>query len=558
MNKVYDFTFPKLTDSFLADADIVEIRRFDHRGREVVRVGKRVSFLPKIKVNSLKRPLVHSLVYESRKVYLVVLSPIITTKKELAGYDLVVFDAGRIYEWLKSHSNNLLFDIVEKNEEGYEFVFKTYDEKLCDGLKEVIKRNKEMYKIKTCEKYICFLKKIDHEGRFLLYFRIDSFKLNKKLIHKTSRIILYVVSSMIVFYMILYFFGIPNVRRLLRTTDSYIKEIEEKNKQIDSQRKLLNTYIQLSPDIFLVMNEKFEVILINKAGCELLCCRLDDVRGKNILKIESLKFERDELKRVLESIKKSENSTDKIGFLTKIRTGCHENRLISWSASVVRNNDGSIRFIICIGEDITEHEMRERENLKLRSAIEEATVSIMITDTEGKIEYVNPFFCSLTGYSRDEVIGKTPRIVKSGEHPKEFYENLWRTIKSGKVWKGEFHNRKKSGELYWERATISPVHDSEGNIINFIAIKEDITKLKEITEQYYQLQKIQAIGTLAGGIAHDFNNILSAMTGYIELIDLKLKKGEDVKNYIKRIKTSIKRAKELLSQILLFQEKTKT
>jgi PAS domain S-box-containing protein len=103
----------------------------------------------------------------------------------------------------------------------------------------------------------------------------------------------------------------------------------------------------------------------------------------------------------------------------------------------------------------------------------------VITGTDGTIEYVNPKFTSLTGYSREEVMGANPRILKSGEQPVGFYADLWKTITSGREWRGEFHNRKKNGEYYWEFASISPLLDEKGAITHYIAVKEDITARKE-------------------------------------------------------------------------------
>jgi PAS domain S-box-containing protein len=105
---------------------------------------------------------------------------------------------------------------------------------------------------------------------------------------------------------------------------------------------------------------------------------------------------------------------------------------------------------------------------------------IIVTDTQGKIHYVNKKFSEITGYSSDEVIGKNPSLLKSGDHPLEFYQKLWNTISSGKMWDGEFHNKKKNGEMYWEHATISPIYDKQRNLTYFIAIKQETTNRKEM------------------------------------------------------------------------------
>ncbi|MFA9388902.1 MAG: PAS domain S-box protein [Prolixibacteraceae bacterium] len=131
---------------------------------------------------------------------------------------------------------------------------------------------------------------------------------------------------------------------------------------------------------------------------------------------------------------------------------------------------------------IEESKHADKEIRKLSQAVEQNPASIVITDIKGNIEYVNPTFCTLTGYTKEEVIGKNPRILKTETTGSEVYAELWKTILAGNEWKGEFHNRKKNGELYWELASISSVKNNEGEILNFLAIKEDITKRKATEE----------------------------------------------------------------------------
>ena len=133
-----------------------------------------------------------------------------------------------------------------------------------------------------------------------------------------------------------------------------------------------------------------------------------------------------------------------------------------------------------ISIDITERKMLEGRNAMLSKAIEASPVSVVITDIKGNIEYVNPFFEEKTGYTLKEIIGGNPRILKSGNQPKHYYENMWNTILKGNIWRGEFQNKKKNGEIYWEKGIISPVLNKGGGIEHFIAIKEDITQQKHL------------------------------------------------------------------------------
>ncbi|MFQ5964700.1 MAG: PAS domain S-box protein [Candidatus Scalinduaceae bacterium] len=150
---------------------------------------------------------------------------------------------------------------------------------------------------------------------------------------------------------------------------------------------------------------------------------------------------------------------------------------IEMSLSFQKDSEDRYTFMSII-RDITEREKRGEEIRKLSRAIEQSPVSVVITDTKGNIEYVNKKFMQTTGYTYEEVIGKNPRVLKSDDKTSEEYRELWDTITSGNEWVGEFHNKKKNGQLYWEYASISPIKNQDGKITHFIAVKEDITERK--------------------------------------------------------------------------------
>ncbi len=143
--------------------------------------------------------------------------------------------------------------------------------------------------------------------------------------------------------------------------------------------------------------------------------------------------------------------------------------------------DGKDNVVIII-KDITQKKIREEQIRKLTQAVEQSPAVVIITDTSGYIEYVNPKFEQITGYSFDEVRGKKTSVLKSGQHSSEFYKDLWDTINKGNEWKGEFRNKKKNGEIYWESASISPIRNRAGQITHFLAVKENITERKRAEE----------------------------------------------------------------------------
>ena len=216
------------------------------------------------------------------------------------------------------------------------------------------------------------------------------------------------------------------------------------------------------------------------------------------------------------------------------------------------------KFIFAYVVDITERRKSEMERTQLVSAVEQSNDNIVITDIDGNIEYVNPAFERNTGYSRSEVHGENQRFLKSGEYNDAFYRNMWETITSGRIWTGNIINKRKNESLIEEFATIFPVVSSSGEIKNFVAVKRDMTEQNIMEDQLRQMQKLDALGTLASGVAHDFNNILGAIFGYTQLSKKKLSdfaEHQKVVGYLDKIFSASGRAKELIDQILTFSRK---
>ncbi len=202
----------------------------------------------------------------------------------------------------------------------------------------------------------------------------------------------------------------------------------------------------------------------------------------------------------------------------------------------------------------------EVRNRSLAEAIVQSGGSVVITDREGRIEYANPACCRAYGYAESELIGANPRIFKSGETPDAVYEELWETICAGQTWRGELSNRTRDGHIVREAVSVSPVRDDRGEIRHFVAIKEDITQLREderkrheLFERVARLERMEVVGALAAGVAHDFNNVLVAILGYSELA-ANLLRGEGgsprVARYIEEIRIGGDRARTLVQQLL--------
>jgi two-component system cell cycle sensor histidine kinase/response regulator CckA len=201
-------------------------------------------------------------------------------------------------------------------------------------------------------------------------------------------------------------------------------------------------------------------------------------------------------------------------------------------------------------------EHQTTEQLRLQGlAMEAAANGIVITDRQGTIRYVNPAFTAITGYSREEALGRNPRILKSGNQPPAFYQDLWETILAGKVWCGELTNRRKDESLYSTILTITPVRDNHAGVTHFIGIHQDVTQQRRLEAQFLQAQKMEAFGQLAGGVAHDFNNMLTTILGFSDLLLAGQQVKEEGRESIIQIRNAGERAAGLTRQLLAFSRK---
>jgi PAS domain S-box-containing protein len=200
-------------------------------------------------------------------------------------------------------------------------------------------------------------------------------------------------------------------------------------------------------------------------------------------------------------------------------------------------------------DDVRRAEERER---LLATAIDASAEAIVVTDREGVIEYVNPAYEKTSGYSLEELAGRKSSILKSGQQNDDFYGELWSTITSGRAWRGHLVNRRKDGTLYEEEASISPVFARDGSISNFVGVKKDMTRERDLETRLLQAQKLDAIGRVAGGVAHDFNNLLGVITGYADLLESTLDSAHPARRRLQQIRRATQSAAELTHQLLAF------
>ena len=208
--------------------------------------------------------------------------------------------------------------------------------------------------------------------------------------------------------------------------------------------------------------------------------------------------------------------------------------------------------VYAIFDDITEHRRAEMERERLMAAIEQTGDIVMITDPEGTIQYLNSAFETVTGYRRRDAVGQNPRLLKSGKQAPAFYGDLWEAISSGRRWTGRMVNKRADGKLYTEEATISPVVDALGRIVNYVAVKRDITEHLQLEQQFQQAMKMEAVGRLAGGVAHDLNNALTPLLGIGGILLRQMRPGTEWYDDVMAMRDSGERCANLTRQLLAF------
>jgi two-component system cell cycle sensor histidine kinase/response regulator CckA len=331
-----------------------------------------------------------------------------------------------------------------------------------------------------------------------------------------------------------------DILRIKNTRDAKmpLEKKEDETEVIIDERHFKDLIMQL-PEGIVITDLDENLLFVNKEFVSMLGYEPSELLGRNLSEI----IDDDEIEAVRAETSKRRVGVSSSYILRMIRKD--SGRIIVKISGVPRRDDqdnviGTMAVII----DITAEKERELELLKLSGAIEASPTSVVITDTEGTIEYVNPKFTELTGYSYEEVMGENPRILKSGKTPSDLYERLWKTITLGEIWRGRFVNKKKNGELYWEDAWISPIKSQNSDITHYVAVKEDITK-NVIAEEKLQ-SSYQDLEFYASFLAHDMRNDLQVLMSHAEAALMVVEKNSKASDYIKIVQAASERMVNLL------------
>lgn len=245
-----------------------------------------------------------------------------------------------------------------------------------------------------------------------------------------------------------------------------------------------------------------------------------------------------------------------IGTGRRVQARRKDGDLIPIYLTVSKVQEGQNISFTGIMRDLSDEEKKDVELRQLSRAVEQSPVSIIITNAAGNIEYVNPRFYHITGYREDEVLGKNPSFLSSGQTSEEDHKEMWETISKGGIWRGVFHNKKKNGDPFWHSSTICPVRDQEGEITHYISINEDITDARKKESMLAHAMKLEAIGRMTDGISHDFNNLLTIIRGNLKFLEQDMgDENEDHKELVEDALSAAQDGADLIKRLLAFSRR---
>lgn len=303
------------------------------------------------------------------------------------------------------------------------------------------------------------------------------------------------------------------------------------------------------PDLYFLLDTNGDIIKLNKHADEIIRLNLD-YKPTNFLDLIDL-CNREKVSNIF-------FQCASFGKTTNIETQFLLNKTefqvkISFSLYKFNFNRKKIEYIISSVKDITEEKIKEIELQRFFNIVETSLNPILITDLNGKMIYVNPAFIKASGYSKEELLGRNPGIFGSGKLPKKFWDKMWQTIASGKVWFGEIEDRKKNGEPFYTQLLISPIFDRNEKVTGYFGIHRDLSEKRTLEKQLIHTQKMESIGTLAAGIAHEVGNPLASISALVQVAQ-RSTEDDFIKEKLNLVKSQVTRISKIIRDLVDFSK----
>ncbi|HZP21512.1 MAG TPA: PAS domain S-box protein [Bauldia sp.] len=340
---------------------------------------------------------------------------------------------------------------------------------------------------------------------------------------------------------------VPAIQRELREARA-----RRERERLETERRAIEEryrqVLTIAADGIVVIDQERRISIFNRGAERIFGHPAERVTGRPIDLLWPPRLVETSRNRITETLAKGGSASDYQEFVA-LRASGEEFPVEATFSLLCENGEETITMIV---RDIAERKRAERQLRQLSRAVEQSANLVIVTDTHGLIEYVNPRFYSATGYGPDEIIGKRPFFWRSRETGGEIVEQIWSSVLAGVDWRGEIDNVRRDGRRMPVSVTVSPVTNEQGAITQIITIEEDISRRKEIEAQLQQAQKMEAIGQLTGGIAHDFNNLLAIIIGNLDLLASQLKEDEETNAGIQLALAASLRGADLTRQLLAF------
>ncbi len=315
-------------------------------------------------------------------------------------------------------------------------------------------------------------------------------------------------------------------------------------------------FFDILPDMSFVVDSEYRILHCNKSASDFFGLDKKELLGKDFLQIIAVEKREDFIKNFDEAIQSTSTKQFESTFVTDEQQKFVNLILTPFLRPIGSSsdiNDNKVCFVFA--RDISIEKEKELDLVRFANVAEFTVNPLEITDVDGKIIYVNPAFERSSGYTREELIGKNPNIFSSHKHPKEFWQNMWNTIKQGKVWIGEVINRRKDGQLFYTDLLISPIIDTNGKLVGYFGIHRDKTEQKKLEQQLIHAQKMESMGLLAAGLAHEVGNPLASISSLVQVIQ-RTNKDEFTNQKLELIKSQINRISKIIRDLVNFSRQS--